>query len=24
LMTAADWAQHKIDLNAWFDEGICK
>jgi hypothetical protein len=24
LMTAADWAQHTIDLNAWFDEGICK
>jgi hypothetical protein len=24
LITAADWAQHTIDLNAWFDEGICK
>tara|TARA_A100001515_G_C4465079_1_gene174934 strand:+ start:115 stop:339 length:225 start_codon:yes stop_codon:yes gene_type:complete len=24
LLTAAEWEQHTIDQNAWFDEGICK
>ena len=24
LLTAADWKRHTIDLDAWFDEGICK
>ena len=24
LLTAAEWKQHTIDLDAWFDEAICK
>ena len=24
LLTAAEWEQHTIDQNAWFDEGFCK
>ena len=24
LLTAAEWEQHTIDQNAWFDEAICK
>ena len=24
LLTAAEWEQHTIDQNAWFDKGICK